>query len=55
VPSIKYRPALGREEIIGPRTGLNLLMVDLPVALLIGAVTLGAASPDDFELPTPQS
>lgn len=41
VPSVKYRPALGREDIISQRSGLYLLMVGLSVALLIGAVTLG--------------
>ena len=41
VPSIKYRPALGREAMISERTGLYLLMVGLSVALVIGAVTLG--------------
>ena len=41
VPSIKYRPALGREAIISKRTGLYLLMVGLSVALVIGAVALG--------------
>ena len=41
VPSIKYRPPLGREAIISQRTGLYLLMVGLSVVLLIGVVTLG--------------
>ena len=41
VPSVKYRPALGREDIISQRTGLYLLMVGLSAVLLIGAVTLG--------------
>jgi hypothetical protein len=41
VPSMKYRPPLGREAIISQRTGLYLLMVALSVALVIGAVTLG--------------
>jgi hypothetical protein len=41
VPSVKYRPPLGREAIISQRTGLYLLMVGLSVALVIGAVTVG--------------
>ena len=41
VPSVKYRPALGREAILSQRTGLYLLMVGLSVALLIGAIALG--------------
>ena len=41
VPSVKYRPALGREAIISQRTGFYLLMVGLSVVLVIGAVTLG--------------
>ena len=48
VPSVKYLPALGREDIISQRTGLYLLMVGLSAVLLIGAVTLGAASPDGW-------
>jgi len=48
VPSVKYLPALGREDIISQRTGLYLLMVGLSAVLVIGAVTLGAASPDGW-------
>jgi hypothetical protein len=41
VPSVKYRPTLGREAIISQCNELYLLMVGLSVALLIAAVTLG--------------
>jgi 2-C-methyl-D-erythritol 2,4-cyclodiphosphate synthase len=40
VPSVKYRPPLGREAIISQRTGLYLLMVGLSVALVIGGVEI---------------
>jgi len=53
VPSVKYLPALGREDIISQRTGLYLLMVGPSAVLLIGAVTLGAASPDGWAPATP--